>query len=223
MINIIVAESHPVVRHGLNRTLGATGGFSIIAEVDTMEGLWENIGSPRADVLICETALFKRRTFETLQRIKQRRPYIPIVVFSRYVDASYVVESFRGGAMAYVSKTASADELMTAIRQAVLGKKYVDSTVRNHSVDEPWENTIMEQQTLSPRESEVLHLIVKGKRSREIAGLLGMSDKTVSTHRTRLLGKMNFSSTQQIIRHVLQQRLQPSTTSDTFSEPALTA
>ena len=99
MINIIVAESHPVVRHGLNRTLGATGGFSIIAEVDTMEGLWENIGSPRADVLICETALFKRRTFETLQRIKQRRPYIPIVVFSRYVDASYVVESFRGGAM----------------------------------------------------------------------------------------------------------------------------
>ena len=223
MINIMVAESHPVVRHGLNRTLGATGGFSIIAEVDTMEGLWENIGSPRADVLICETALFKRRTFETLQRIKQRRPYIPIVVFSRYVDASYVVESFRGGAMAYVSKAASTDELMTAIRQAVLGKKYVDSTVRNHSVDEPWENTIMEQQTLSPRESEVLHLIVKGKRSREIAGLLGMSDKTVSTHRTRLLGKMNFSSTQQIIRHVLQQRLESTTTSDTFSEPALTA
>lgn len=122
MINIMVAESHPVVRHGLNRTLGATGGFSIIAEVDTMEGLWENIGSPRVDVLICETALFKRRTFETLQRIKQRRPYTPIVVFSRYVDASYVVESFRGGAMAYVSKAASTDELMTAIRQAVLGK-----------------------------------------------------------------------------------------------------
>ena len=222
MIHIMVAESHPIVRHGLKRTLSAAGGFSIVAEVDTTEKLWGNIQDQNIDLLICEIALFGWKASETLQKIKQRRPYLTVVVFSRYVEASYIVESFRGGALAYVSKAASTDELVTAIRQAMLGKRYVDSTVRNHSVDEPWENIIMEQQALSRREAEVLHLIVEGKRSREIAGLLGVSDKTVSTHRTRLLDKMNFSSTQQIIRHVLQQRLQPITTGDVFSVPALT-
>ena len=95
------------------------------------------------------------------------------------MENCYVIEALRRGAMAYVTKAASSDELSMA-------------------------------QALSPRESEVLGLIVDGKRNGEIAELLNVSAKTVSTHRTRILEKMNLTTNQQIVRYVLQQRLQPS-------------
>jgi two-component system, LuxR family, secretion system response regulator SsrB len=111
--------------------------------------------------------------------------------------------------VAYVTKAASTDELSMAIHHAVSGKHYVDSALRHDWIDQSWDMMPNEHQELSPRESEVLQLIAEGKKNREIAQLLGVSAKTVSTHRAHILEKMKLTTTQQIVLHVLQQRLQP--------------
>jgi DNA-binding NarL/FixJ family response regulator len=205
----MIADQHPIVRYGLKRSLAITGRFNIIAEAATREELWHHMQPPCIDVLIGEISMFGGKTFDMLAQIKKQAPYIAVVVFSMYMENCYVIEALRRGAMAYVTKAASADELMLAIHHAVSGKQYVDSTLRNGWTDRLWDMTSGKQQDLSPRESEVLQLIAEGKRTREIAECLGVSPKTVSTHRAHILEKMKLTTNQQIVLHVLQQRLQP--------------
>ena len=207
MIRTMIADRHPIVRQGVKRTLKETGEVSIVAEAATHEELWDNMQRSNIDVLIGEFSTFGGRRCEILGRIKKQYPYVAIVMFSAYVDHAYVVESLRGGATAYVSKAASADELVMAIRHAASGRRYVDSALRHGLSARSWDMLPHEHRKLSPRESEVLHLIAEGKRNLEIAGLLGVSAKTVSTHRTHILEKMRLTTTQQIVLHALQQRL----------------
>lgn len=207
MIRIMIADEHPIVRYGLKRSLAATGPFSIIAEAAVCKELWHHIQRPDLDVLIAEISMLGGKAFDMLGEIKRRAPSLAVVVFSMYMEKRYVAEAFRRGAMAYVTKTASAEELSIAIHHAVAGKQYVDSALRHSS--QSWDMMPGERHDLSPRESEVLQLIVDGKRNREIAELLGVSAKTVSTHRAHILEKMDLATNQQIVRHVLHQRLQP--------------
>lgn len=216
MIRIMIADRHPIVRQGLKRALSASGVFGIVAEVDTSQKLWDNMQTSGIDVLVCDISMFGNGAFQMLAEIKRRRPYLAIVVFSMYVDIPYVTRSLRGGATAYVSKAASAEELKLAIHHAVSGKQYVDSTLQNHSFDQS-----LDRRVLSPRESEVLQLIVEGKKTNEIARALGLSAKTVSTHRAHILDKMNLSTNQQMVRDVLQQRLQPGSPTDAIWESEL--
>jgi DNA-binding NarL/FixJ family response regulator len=210
MIRIMIADKHPIVRYGLKRSLAATGAFNINAEAATREELWHHMQRPCMDVLIGEMSMFGGKTFDMLAEIKKQAPSIAVVVFTMYVENCYVIEALRRGAMAYVTKAASSEELSMAIHYAVSGKQYVDSALRHRMTDQSWEIAPGEPQALSPRESEVRGLIVDGKRNGEIAELLNVSEKTVSTHRTRILQKMNLTTNQQIVRHVLQQRLQSS-------------
>jgi DNA-binding NarL/FixJ family response regulator len=127
------------------------------------------------------------------------------MVFTMHVDPAYVVESLRHGAKAYVSKEASIDELACAIRQAVSGRQYVDSRLREQA-DTIFEVASRGRCALSPRETEVLQLMVDGERNLEIAKILAVSPKTVSTHRARILEKMELKTNQQLIRRELQRR-----------------
>lgn len=130
-----------------------------------------------------------------------------IVVFRMYAETPYVVESLRPGAKACVSKESSVDELACAIRHAASGRQYIDSRLRDQASDAVFEASPRGHHALSRRETEVLHLMVEGKRTGEIAEVLAVSAKTVSTYRTRILEKMNMATNHQIVRHVLQRRL----------------
>ena len=187
MIRIMIADKHPIVRQGLKRTFGATGALSVVAEAATPDELWHHIQQHNVDVLIGEISMLGGKTFDMLAEIKKQAPYIAVVVFSMYMENCYVIEALRRGAMAYVTKAASADELSRAIHHAVSGKHYVDSALRHDWTDQSWDMMPNEHQELSPRESEVFRLIAEGKRNREIAELLGVSAKTVSTHRAHIL------------------------------------
>lgn len=207
MIRLIIADKHPLVHYGLKRAFGSTGLFTIIAEATTPSELWHLPSWPHVDVLICETAIFARTSCDTLEEILKRSPRLAIVVFSMYTETSCVVECLRRGAKGYVSKEASLEELACAVRHAALGKQYIDSRLRDETSDATFEASPRGHDALSPRETEVLQLIVEGKRTREIAEVLDLSAKTVSTHRSRILEKMNMATNQQIVRHVLQRRL----------------
>lgn len=212
MIRILIADTHPVVRHGLKRSLASREPFTIVGEAATREELWQSIQRSNPDVLVGEMSLLGGKAFNMLKQIKQRVPYVAMVVFSMYMEKCYVVEAFQRGAMAFVTKAASMDELILAIHHAMSGQHYVDSVLRNSSTAQSWDLTPVEYQHLSPRESEVRQLIVEGKRNREIAELLHVSAKTVSTHRARILEKMDLTTNQQIVLHVLQQRCAASPT-----------
>lgn len=206
MIRLMIADKHPLVRYGLKRAFEPAGIFTIVAEAATFPELWRLLSWPHVDVLICETAILGGTSCDKLGEILKRRPRLAIVVFSMYVDASYVVATLRRGAKAYVSKEASLEELACAVRHAASGKQYIDSRLRVQASDAILETGPGGHDALSPRETEVLRLIVEGMRTGEIAQALDVSAKTISTHRARILEKMKLATSQQIIRHVIQQR-----------------
>jgi DNA-binding NarL/FixJ family response regulator len=208
MIRLMIADQHPCVRYGLKRAFESDGTVSIVAEAATFPELWHHLSWAGVDVLICEVAMLGGKSCEDLETIMKRRPQLAIVVFTMHTDASCVVDSLRRGAKAYLSKEASIDELACAIRQAASGKHYIDSRLREQTSDYAFNAASSGHRALSPRETEVLQLMVDGKRNLEIAEILAVSPKTVSTHRARILEKMNLKTNQQIIRHELQRRLE---------------
>ena len=207
MIRMGLADKHPVVRYGLKRALGSTGTFTIVAEAATPPELWDLLQCAHIDVLICEMAIFGGKSCEELEEILKRRPHLVIVVFTMYAEASCVVESIRRGAKAYLSKEASVEELACAIRDAMSGKRYIESRLREQTSDDGLKATSPAGRALSPRETEVVRLIAGGKRNAEIAAALALSAKTISTYRARILEKMNLKTNGEIIRQVLQRGL----------------
>ena len=208
MIRMMIADTHPCVRYGLKRAFESDCTCTIVAEAATFPELWPLLESAHVDVLICEVAMLGGKSCEELEEVMKRRPQLAIVIFTMYTDASCVVESLRRGAKAYVSKEASIDELACAIRQAASGKQYIDSRLREQASEYTFDVAVSGHRALSPRETEVLQLMVDGKRNLEIADILAVSPKTVSTHRARILEKMKLKTNQQIIRHELQRRLE---------------
>lgn len=205
MIRIVLADKHPVVRNGLTRWFQATTTYNVVAEAATSDELVRHVQHTACDVIIGDTLFGKQ--YDVIPILKKQSPSVAVIVFSRYCEASYIAKAFRLGAMAYLSKMASRDELVRAIQDVVLGKRYVEGQLHADFFDECGDIITSARRSLSPRQSEVLEMIVGGKRSSEIAEHLGVSIKTVSSHRTNLLDKLHLTNAQQIVRHVVEERL----------------
>jgi DNA-binding NarL/FixJ family response regulator len=218
MVRMLIADQHAFVRCGLRRAVVSAGTFKIVAEAATLAELYDVVESAQVDVLICELAILGGTSGEVLKAISRRNPRLAIVVFTMHTDVSLVVECLNSGAKAYVSKEAPLDELRWAIRQAAAGKQYVDSRLREQASDCVSDAAFYGHRALSPREAEVLQLMADGKRNLEIAEILAVSPKTVSTHRARILEKMRLKTNQQIIRYELQRRLRATTMPHLFTD-----
>jgi DNA-binding NarL/FixJ family response regulator len=205
---LLLVDDHTIVREGLKRILENThDGWSITEDSSGFQAL-ERLRHSEFDIAIVDLSMPGMSGLELIRRIRADGSRLPVLVLSMHAEEEYALRAFKVGANGYVTKDSPAEELINAVRKVLRGGAYVTASLAervvqqlNGTIDVP------RHTTLSNRELEVLRRICAGQRSGEIADALHLSVKTVSTHKTRILDKLQLGSTAALIRYGMQHGL----------------
>lgn len=159
------------------------------------------------DLLVLDLSLGDRSGLELLKELRQARPKLPILILSMHSEEQYARRAFQAGAAGYVTKDSPPAELIKAVNRVMEGGKYVNEATAERfaqDLEKGAEHDRPAHQSLSDREFEVMRLIGSGKTVGEIAEVLALSNKTVSTYRTRILEKMRMKTNAEIIYYAIR-------------------
>jgi len=208
MIKILIADDHAIVREGLKQILSETSDMVVTAEAGNGQEVMDEIGKDGFDLIILDIAMPGKNGVDVLKELKGQKPEIPVLVLSMYPEEQYAVRVLKAGASGYLTKESAPQELVKAIRQISQGKKYISpSLAEKLAIDLEVDSGKPLHDTLSRREFQVMSLIASGKPLKEIARKLSLSEKTVSTYRSRILEKMGMKSNAELIHYAIKNRL----------------
>jgi two-component system, NarL family, invasion response regulator UvrY len=205
---IIIVDDHPVVRKGIVQIVKEGLNFPVIDEVSDAESFYQSVMKKNYDLAILDISLPGRSGLDVLADVKKLKPELPVLVLSINDAQQYGVRALKVGASGYLVKDAAPNELVRAIEQILLGKKYISSAVAEELIghlsnaEEPEPHRL-----LSERELEVFLGIAQGQSPKDIAEKLSVSTTTVSTYRTRILEKMNLKNNAGIIQYAMKKGL----------------
>jgi two-component system invasion response regulator UvrY len=201
-IRIFIADDHPIVRQGLRRIVEADPGLAISGEAGDAAELLDALEHTATDLLLLDVAMPGGLFLDTLRAVRERHATVRVLVLSIHPEDQWAVRALRAGASGYLTKDHSPDQLLEAIRRVYRGGKYVSPSLAQQlaaQLDRSAECALHEQ--LSDREFEVLVRLGNGHTVSEIAEELGLSAKTVSTYRTRILEKMKLATNADLVRY----------------------
>lgn len=203
---VVLADDHPALRVGLRRVLEDAGDFSVTGEVECAEALLETTERLKPDLVVMDLRISGVCAFDAIRAIRENVPQTAVMVFSSWDDAKHVRRALRAGAVGYLLKNGALDEIVRAIRLTADGQSYISPQISEHVV----QAIIQEDETdtalagLTQREREVLRLVAEGYSSRQIAGELGVSPKTIETHRARMMSKLGIHKSSKLVRFAIE-------------------
>jgi two-component system, NarL family, invasion response regulator UvrY len=201
-IRIFIADDHPIVRQGLRRIVEDDEGMVIAGEASDGQALLAALDATAADLVLLDVSMPGSPFLDTLRELRARHPSIRVLTLSVQPEEQWAVRALRAGASGYLTKDHSPEQLLEAIRRVYRGGKYVSPALAEHlalQLDGGAERAPHE--LLSDREFEVMRRLGSGLTVSEIAGELALSTKTVSTYRTRILEKMEFTTNADLVRY----------------------
>jgi two-component system invasion response regulator UvrY len=210
VIRILIADDHAIVRKGLKQLLVEKYPASEIDEVDNGESLIAKVINEQWDIVICDMDMPGRSGLDVMKQIKLIAPNLPVLIVSIHPEEQYAVRVLRTGAAGYVSKGAATEELAKAVQLVLQGRKYISSSIAQVIAEDMsghYSSNRPLHELLSNREFEVFKLIASGKLIAAIAEKLSLSSATVSTHRARILAKMNMKTNAELTRYALDNKL----------------
>jgi DNA-binding NarL/FixJ family response regulator len=208
MINILIVDDHAIVREGLNTILSLELGFSIAGMAKNASEAMKIIDSQKVDIVILDISLPGRSGLDILKEVKKSHPRVRIIMLSIYPEDRFAMCAFKAGASGYLTKEMAPEMIVDAIRKVYSGGKYITSDLAEKMADELNELIVSNpHERLSDREFDVMCLIGSGKSLVDIAEKMGISDRTVSTYRTRILKKMILKNNTEIIHYVIDNGL----------------
>jgi len=209
VIKIIIADDHPIVRKGIKQLIDETPDLTVVDEARDGREVLEKIFKQPIDVLLLDISLPVISGFEIIKEIKNKQPQFKILVLSMHPEEQYAVRVLKAGASGYLTKESAPDELINALRKVARGGKYITTSLAEKlAFDLEKDNDQPRHELLSDREYQVLLLLGKGKTVGQIAKDLFLSVKTISTYRSRILEKMGMRSNAEIIRYVVENKLE---------------
>jgi two-component system response regulator NreC len=206
---IVLADDHHVVRQGLRVLLEAEPDFRVVGETGDGLAVLNLVECLKPDVLILDIIMPGLSGLEVTRQVGRHSPGTRVVILSMHANEAYVLEALQAGAMAYVLKGSTSEELVDAVREVAAGHRYLSSPLTERAVEvyvqkakaaallDPYE-------TLTTREREVLHLAAEGYTNAEIADRLFISQRTAETHRANMMRKLGLHTQTDLIRYALQ-------------------
>lgn len=201
-IRVLVVDDHAIVRDGLARLL-VEAGIGCLKAGSAQEACQILAGNAGLDVVLLDLNLPDRSGLEVLPEIRTLRPGIAVLVVSMHDETQYGARAIALGAMGYLTKNATTEEIVLAVRAVAGGQRHVSPKLATQIQNGAEGNSALER--LTDREFQVMHLIGAGKSLAEIAQTLGISSKTVSTYRERILAKTGLTGSLDIMRQVLRE------------------
>jgi DNA-binding NarL/FixJ family response regulator len=208
MIRIVVADDHTIVREGLKQLLSAAGDFAVVAEAQDGREVLDRVRALDFDVLLLDMSMPGRSGIELIKQVHAEKPKLRILVLSMHEEEQYAVRAIKAGASGYLTKESATVQLVSAIRKVASGGAFITDSVAQQLAFGAMPQTEGPPHTsLSDREFQVFRELVSGKAVSDIAAQLNLSVKTVSTHKARIMQKMNMSNPAELIRYAIHHRL----------------
>lgn len=212
MINIILADDHPLVREGIEKVLDRDEyEFEITSRVSNAEELMEKLESQEElpDLLILDIAMPGKSGLDILKDVHSEYPEMPVLMLSMHPEERFAVRSIKSGAYGYLNKSSVTEELVQAIKTIVLEKKrYISPSVAEQlAMDINSDHLDQPHERLSDREFQVMRKIASGQKAKDIAEELNLSVRTIHTYRLRMMEKMGLKSDVEITRYALSHHL----------------
>jgi two-component system invasion response regulator UvrY len=208
MVRVLIADDHAVVRAGLRWILEENTDIVVTGEAGDGPSAIQAVADRKVDLAILDISMPGMSGLDVIKQIKSVNPNLPVLILSVHSEEQYAIRALKAGAAGYLTKESAPEELIAAIRKIGSGGKYVSQHLAEKLVDNLDANTEKPpHEHLSDREYQVLCLIASGKGVTVIAGEMGLSVKTVSTYRSRILDKLRMSSTAEIMRYAIEHRL----------------
>lgn len=208
MTRVLIVDDHEVVRDGLKRMLDERADAVAFGDASTAVEALRLAREQDWDVTVLDLSLGNRSGLEVLKDLKQVRPSLPVLVLTMHTEEQYARRAFKAGAAGYISKDSPRAELIAAIEKVIKGGRYVSPSLAERLIlDLERGSDRPPHEILSDREFQVMCLIASGKTVGEIADMLALSDKTISTYRARILEKMGMKTNAELTYYAIQNKL----------------
>jgi DNA-binding NarL/FixJ family response regulator len=206
-VRILVVDDHALVRAGLLRLIQETDGAEVVGEASAGAEALAMVEAARPDLVMMDIGMPDTNGLEATAQIKMRFPDVRVIMLSMYCSEEDVLQALRLGASGYLLKSSAPGEIAIAIDAVMNGGVYLSPLVSKWVVDGYLARVRINNQasgTLSPRQREVLMLIAQGLSTKEIARRLGISGKTVETHRTQLMARLDIHEVAGLVRYAIK-------------------
>ncbi|GAB4057039.1 response regulator transcription factor [Uliginosibacterium sediminicola] len=203
---ILVADDHTLMREGLRRIIEGAQDMRVAAEATNGHEVLAHVRRGEVDLVLLDLSMPGKSGVPLIKQIKEEFPRLPVLVLTMHQEEQYAVRSIQAGASGYLTKESAGTELVTAIRRVASGRLFISPEVAEQLAMNvmPGSHKELSHKSLSDREFEVFRLMVEGASVTDVADRLKLSAKTVSTHKARILQKMNMQSLAQLVRYAVE-------------------
>lgn len=206
-ISVLIADDHTLVRAGIRSLLQSFGGVEVVAEAADGREAISLLKSHQPDVVLMDIAMRGLNGLEATARITKAYPRIRVIMLSMHSNEEHVLQALRSGAAGYLLKDSATLELELALKAVMSGETYLSPPISKQVVESYMQRVGQEASTanvLTPRQREILQLIVEGLSTKEIAHRLHVSPKTVETHRTQLMERLDIHDIPGLVRYAIR-------------------
>ena len=201
---ILIVEDHPIFRWGLRELINQENDLVVCAEAEDISQAWQAIDNLKPDLVIADITLHEDDGIDLVKEITAECKHLPVLILSMHDEFLYAERALHAGARGYIMKQEAMDSVVTAVRQVLSGKIYLNESVKEHILvslaDRSGGKEKAPIQRLTDRELEVFRLIGRGYSTRDIADRLHLSIKTIGTYRERIKEKLNIKHATELVR-----------------------
>jgi DNA-binding NarL/FixJ family response regulator len=210
-LRVLIVEDHPLMRRAMMELIGSQPGFQICGEADSVNEALQTLKRENPHVVIVDLGLNRGHGIELIEQIRSQAEWTRILVVSAQDEQIYAERCLRAGAVGYLNKKKTADQLLDALRQVAAGEIYLSSNVSNQLLNSMVRGNREHSDpilALSNRELEVFEMIGRGLATKEIAAQLDLSSKTIETHRDNIKRKLDLQKSSDLMRRAVEWVLQ---------------
>jgi DNA-binding NarL/FixJ family response regulator len=207
MINLIIADDHAIVRHGLKQILALAPDITVLGEAGGGHELQNVLAKTTCDLVLLDMNMPGLAGVDLIQWIRSKYPALSILVLSMHVEGQIASRALKAGARGYLTKDSEPEILIEAIRKVSAGGKFIDAALVETLVFDHDPEGSAPHEVLSERELQVFLMLASGRTISDIASELFLSIKTVSTHKFRLMRKMNLQTSTDLVRYAIRHQL----------------
>jgi DNA-binding NarL/FixJ family response regulator len=202
---VLLVDDHPILRKGLGQLINQEADMTVCGEAEDAAKAFEAVSTLQPDIAVVDISLKCGNGIELIKNVKARFPELPMLVLSMHDESLYAERALRAGSLGYIMKEEAIEQVLVAIRRVLAGEIFLSEKMKSRMLQQlangRGKTLVSPIEHLTDRELEVFRLIGEGRSTRQIAGELHLSVRTVEAYREYIKGKLNLKNSTELVQH----------------------